>query len=96
MLLAGVTGQIGRLRLHSPWLLALALAPLALDALLGLVGLWPNTGTSRTLTGLFAGVLGAIYLLPAATVAARELHEHRRTNGGLGGREAAGGTEGTA
>lgn len=77
LLLSGLAGWIGRIRLWSPALLAAGLAPLALDATLGLLGLWHNTHGSRALTGLVAGVTGTIYLLPAATRAVLEIRERR-------------------
>ncbi len=78
LLLAALAGRVGRTRLLPPVLLAIALAPLALDALLGLAGVWSNTFVSRTATGLFAGALGAFYLLPAATRLGLEIVEQRR------------------
>ncbi|MDP7113548.1 MAG: DUF2085 domain-containing protein [Myxococcota bacterium] len=96
LLLAAAAGQIGRTRLQSPWLLAVALMPLAVDAVLGLSGLWANTAVSRTLTGLLAGGLGTIYLLPAATVAAAELRLMGSTNRRLDGRETVDCSEGIA
>ena len=93
-LLAAAAGQIGRTRLWSPWLLAAGLAPLAVDSVLGMTGLLPNTFVSRTLTGLIAGGLGAIYLLPAATVVAGELRLARETKARHDGRETVDGAEG--
>jgi hypothetical protein len=73
-----------------------ALMPLAVDAVLGLTGLWANTLVSRTLTGLLAGGLGTIYLLPAATVAAAELRTMGTINRRLDSAETVDGSEGVA
>jgi uncharacterized membrane protein len=44
--------------------LALALAPTAVDFLLNVTGLWPNTHASRALTGAVAGAGAALFALP--------------------------------
>ena len=73
LLLAGIAGWIGRIRLWPISLLIVGLLPLALDAVLGLAGLWDNSHGSRGLSGLLAGAVGTIYLLPAANRAALEI-----------------------
>lgn len=93
LLLSGLAGWIGRIRLWSPALLAAGLVPLGLDATLGLLGLWHNTHGSRALTGLLAGVAGTIYLLPAATRAALEIIETRQRHRPLAGGETADASE---
>jgi uncharacterized membrane protein len=44
--------------------LALALLPTAVDFLLNVTGLWPNTHASRALTGAVAGAGAAFFALP--------------------------------
>jgi uncharacterized membrane protein len=54
------------------WLFA-SLVPIGIDWSLGVFGIWANTFTSRTITGLILGFACAIFLVPAAVEIMRNL-----------------------
>jgi len=54
------------------WLFA-ALVPIGIDWSLGVFGIWANTFTSRTITGLILGIACATFLMPAAVEITRNL-----------------------
>jgi uncharacterized membrane protein len=72
LLLAPLLRAIAKIE-YLPKPLALAgLAPLAADAVLDALGLWTSTMLSRTLTGLTAGAVMALFLLPGIISAVLE------------------------
>jgi uncharacterized membrane protein len=64
-------------RWRPPLLLAIALAPLAVDWLLGASGVWDNTAASRVITGGWAGVVLA-GLVVAALLAPTRVTRQRK------------------
>jgi uncharacterized membrane protein len=73
LLLAPASGLVGRRRLAPRWVLLVGLAPLAADALLPALGLWTSTLASRSATGLVAGALTALFILPGLTEVLSEI-----------------------
>jgi len=59
-------------RMPLVWLFA-ALVPIGIDWSLGVFGIWANTFTSRTITGLILGIACATFLMPAAVEITRNL-----------------------
>jgi uncharacterized membrane protein len=59
------------------WLFA-AMAPMAIDWLLGFFEIWANTHFSRFLTGAILGAACAAYIVPALIEASRFLPDKRR------------------
>lgn len=59
------------------WLLAATL-PLAVDFMLGLLGLWDNTHLSRFTTGALVGAAAVFYVMPGASELCRRDRRRRR------------------
>lgn len=62
-----------RHRQPAPWILVLALLPMALDVALSLAGLHASTAWTRTVTGLCAGMVLPLYLVPVLREAVQQL-----------------------
>jgi uncharacterized membrane protein len=68
---------------HRRWLIA-ALAPVAVDVAGGFLGIFENTLSSRSLTGLIAGTAGAFYTLPGLVSLAASLFKQDPNDCGAG------------
>jgi uncharacterized membrane protein len=65
---------------HPVWL-ALAIAPMALDAALNDLGILLSSELSRVITGSIAGFMFALYILPVFIEAITQLLVHRSLQG---------------
>ena len=65
---------------HPAWI-ALAVAPMALDAALNDLGIFLSTEVSRVITGAAAGFIFAFYILPVFIEATTQLLVHRSLQG---------------
>ncbi len=67
LLIALLAGRVGRSGALPLWVPLAAAAPMTIDFGLGFLGLWPNTFTSRAVTGMLAGGFVAAYVLTICT-----------------------------
>lgn len=70
---APILGLVQKVRFLPRWVLLAGAAPMALDAGLGILGLWDPTMITRTVTGALAGLSAALLLVPASILVAAEL-----------------------
>jgi uncharacterized membrane protein len=75
LLAAPLVGLVDKQTPVPRWVLAAGLAPLAADAIAGMAGVWTSTFVSRASTGLVAGALAALFVLPAFTQAIWEIRD---------------------